>query len=82
MKIIIETSDSERIALSPENRPIQQQAAGGLIEMEAIDAGPPRAELLQSLSERAESVSAPMRVNSEGTYDSVMAGGEPSLSRH
>lgn len=84
MKIIIETSESERVALQPQDQPMLRQGTGGsVIEMEAIDGGAPREELLQSLASRTSSPSSAMGAAREDAYNSmVMSGGEPSLSRH
>jgi predicted Rdx family selenoprotein len=85
MKITIETSDLERVALQPENQPLLRQSiGGGAAGIEALDGGAPSAELLQSLRERTDPQSASMRVGADDAYSSmIMSGGEPSsLSRH
>lgn len=83
MKIIIETSESERVALQSQDQPLLRQGVGSsAIEMEAIDGGAPREELLQSLASRTSSQSSAMGSARDDAYNMVMSGGEPSLSRH
>ena len=83
MKIIIETSESERVALQPQDQPMSRQGVGSsVIEMEAIDGGAPREELLQSLASRTSSQSSAMGDTRGDAYNMAMSGGEPSLSRH
>ena len=85
MKITIETSDADRVALQPEIQPLLRQAAGttGSISLDATDGGAPSEELLQSFGRKGDPQSASSGPNSEDAYSGmVMAGGEPSLSRH
>lgn len=89
MKIIIETSESERVALRPEYQPMlagKGVAAGSGTgeDIVAIDAGPPSEALLQSLGERGEQLGAGNGSSMGGeAYGSVVVEGmEPSRSRH
>jgi len=82
MKIIIETSDSERVALQPEMQPLLRQGAGSSIELAATDGGAPSPELLQSLSERNITPMATAATEAGQPYRMEMSGGEASQSRH
>jgi hypothetical protein len=84
MKIIIETSESERVALQPQNQAMLDQGVSGSIDdLVAVDAGPPSEALLQSLSNRADTQALSMDGESEEGYQSmVMGGAEASFSRH
>lgn len=90
MKITIETSDSERIALQPQTQPLlsQGQGTGSSVDLAATDGGPPGAELLQSLSERRLEPTAAATTEAKQSYrmgmsddDGVSNGGSPQ-SRH
>jgi hypothetical protein len=84
MKIIIETNESERVAMQPQNQAMLGQSLSGSIdELVAVDAGPPSEALLQSLSNRADTQALSMDGESEEGYQSmVMEGAEESFSRH
>lgn len=84
MKIVIETSESERVALQPQNQAMLDQGVSGSIDdLVAVDAGPPSEALLQSLSNRADTQALSMDGESEEGYQSmVMGGAEASFSRH
>ncbi|PIQ37534.1 MAG: hypothetical protein COW59_06615 [Lysobacterales bacterium CG17_big_fil_post_rev_8_21_14_2_50_64_11] len=84
MKIIIETSESERVALQPQEPNLLRQAASGSIaDLVAVDAGPPSESLLQSLGGRSDAQAVAMDGAGEEGYQSmVMAGTDASFSRH
>lgn len=91
MKIIIETSESERVALRPEYQPMlagKDVAAGSGTgeDIVAIDAGPPSEALLQLLGERerGEQLGAGngSSMGGEACGSVVVEGMEPSRSRH
>lgn len=84
MKIIIETSEAERMTMQPQNQAMLGQGVGGSIDdIVAVDAGPPSEALLQSLSGRADAQALAMDGESEQGYQSmVMEGAEASFSRH
>jgi hypothetical protein len=85
MKIIIETSESERATLQPQDPSMVRQAAGSMADIVAVDAGPPSEALLQSLSNRADTQAFAMS-DGEGQegYQSVIMdeASAASYSRH
>ncbi len=86
MKIIIETSESERATLQPQDPSMVRQAAGSMADIVAVDAGPPSEALLQSLSNRADAQQAFAMSDGEGQegYQSVVMdeASAASYSRH
>lgn len=84
MKIIIETSESERMALQPQTQAmLGQGAAGSMADLVAVDAGPPSEALLQSLSSRGETPTFAGDGEGEAGYQGmVMDADGASLSRH
>lgn len=83
MKITIETSDSERLELRPDNQSaLKTQGLGASPDLVATDAGPPAAELLQSLSERNASATENNATDLEQTDRMGMSNGGAAQSRH
>lgn len=85
MKIIIETSESERMTMQPQNQAMLGQGVRGSIDdnIVAVDAGPPSEALLQSLSGRSDAQALAMDGEGEQGYQSmVMEDAEASFSRH
>lgn len=86
MKIIIETSESERMALQPQDQSMLRQAAtGSMADIVAVDAGPPSEALLQSLSSRSDTQGFAMSgADGQEGYQSVVMddAGAASYSRH
>lgn len=85
MKIIIETGDADRIALQPEIQPLLRQGASmtGTMSLDATDGGAPSEELLQSIGLKGDMQPVSSNARMDDAYNGmVMAGGEPSLSRH
>ena len=83
MKITIETSDAERMELKPDNQSVlRSQGTGASPDLVATDAGPPSAELLQSLSERSDTVTASGATDLEQAAHMGMFNGGVAQSRH
>lgn len=81
MRIIIETTESEQVALRQEKQPMATMGASTGSDV-ATDGGPPREDLLQSLGERFATATASPVAETERPYTLVMPGAEPPPSRH
>jgi hypothetical protein len=76
MRIIIETTGAEQIAIRPE----EQLGAGQGVSVSAgaaMDAGPPREELLQALGEGVTAPSMKRAATPEEPYPTATTGGKP-----
>lgn len=83
MKITIETSDSERMELRPDSQSVlRTQGTGTSPDLVATDAGPPAAELLQSLSERNATATASGATDLEQADHMGLFNGGVAQSRH
>lgn len=81
MKIIIETTGSEQIAIRPEDPQQTKAGSSSSISAAAIDGGSPRAELLQALSEGAmpQRMQGGGMANVENNQGMTMPGDKSSL---
>lgn len=86
MKITIETSESERVTLQPENKSLQRQGQsqgqglGGSVELLGTDAGPPGSDLLQALGERGLSPTAAASSQDDRLQGMDLSGGGMSTA--
>ncbi|MGH7427859.1 MAG: hypothetical protein ACREJ4_05825 [Candidatus Methylomirabilaceae bacterium] len=81
MRIVIETTGSEQIAIRPEEPVVASRGATSRLEA-AIDGGAPHEYLLQALGERASGPPVRSAAATTEPYAVPVAGGGPSPSWH